>query len=79
MAQATRKLKRMRHIKYDRHAKLAHDRKRTHVDYQIVIAETYPAFRDHHALAASCLRFLNDVARVCRRQELSLLDINRAT
>src|SRR6266446_5666309 len=79
MAHATRKLKRMRHIKHDRHAKLAHDWKRTHVDYQIVITETYPAFRDHHAFATRCLRLLNDVTRICRRQELPLLDIDCAT
>src|SRR5258708_7975101 len=32
ITQTTWKLKRMRHVKYNRHAELAHDRKRTHID-----------------------------------------------
>src|SRR5438046_10647499 len=68
----------MRHVKNDGYAELTHDRKRTHIDDQIIIAKTHPAFGQHQSFATGSLRLLNYVARVFRRQELAFLDIDGA-
>src|SRR5258708_38514975 len=68
----------MRHIKNYGHTELAHDRKRTHIDNQIVISKTDAAFSQHQSFATGRLRLLDDIARIFRRQELALLDIDSA-
>src|SRR5713101_4391827 len=78
MTEATRQLQRVRDIENDWHAKLAHDRKRTHVDDEIVIAKTHAAFSQHQSLATFGLGLFDDVSRILRRQELAFLDIDGA-
>ena len=48
-SRAARQLHGMRHVKNHRAAGLAHDRKRTHVDHQILIAEGSAAFGQKNA------------------------------
>ena len=62
----------MRDVKYYRHAEFTHDRKRAHIDHQIVVAKADSALSDHQPLAAGSLRFLDNIPRVLRRQELAL-------
>src|SRR5437868_9461031 len=67
----------MRHVKNDRHAKLAHDRKGTHVDHQVVITKTRAALRQHQLFTTNLMSLIDDVARVGGRQKLSFLDVDR--
>src|SRR6185369_6095869 len=75
MTKAPRQLQRMRHIKHNRHAKLAHDRKRAHVDDEIVITKTGATFRQQQLLTTYLAGFVDDVARVLRREKLAFLDV----
>src|SRR6185503_12605615 len=77
MTQPARQLQRMRHVKNYRHAKLAHDWKRAHVDHQIVITKTRAPFREQKLLTPNLARFIDDVARVLRREKLAFLDVDR--
>src|SRR5437899_12896191 len=76
MAQSAGQLQRMSNVKNNRHAKLAHDRERAHIDYQVVITKTNASFRQHQLLASGGACLVDDVARVMRRQKLSLLYID---
>src|SRR6185437_14125784 len=76
MTKAARQLQRMRHIKHNRHAKLPHDRKRAHVDDEIVITKTGATFRQQQLLTTDLAGFVDDVARVLRREKLAFLDVN---
>src|ERR1044072_8263130 len=76
MTQPARQLQRMRHIKNYEHAKLAHDRKRAHVDDQIVITKTRAAFRQHELLTTNFPRFMEYVARVLRCEKLAFLYVD---
>src|SRR5713101_250466 len=78
MTESAGELQRVRHIKNDRHAKAAHDRKRSHVHDQIVVAKADAPLGQHQTLATGGLRLLNDVARVFRRKKLTFLNVNRA-
>src|SRR6266446_528553 len=79
MAQTTRQLQRMRDVENDRHAETAHNRKRSHIDNQVVVAEAHASLSQHQSLAPGVLRFLNNVPGVLRRKELALFDVYRAT
>src|SRR5215217_530298 len=76
MSEPTGQLQRMRHVKNYRHAKLAHDRKRAHVDHQIVITKTRATFRHHELLTTNFTSFIDDVARVLRREKLAFLHVD---
>jgi hypothetical protein len=69
----------VRHIEDDRDAQLAHDRKRTHVDDQIVIAEARATLCDDNLGVARVDHLRDSVPHVLGRQELSFLDIDHAT
>src|SRR6185503_8737282 len=76
MPQAPGQLQGMRDVKYDRHAEATHDRKRAHVDYEIVVAKAHPAFSDHEPLTARRLCLLDNISRVLRRQKLAFLNVH---
>ncbi len=73
-----RELQAVRDVEDDRHAQSAHQRKGAHVDDQIVIPEGRAAFGDEHAVVAAVLHLRDRMTHVERREELSLLDVDRA-
>src|SRR5262245_45216272 len=79
MTQPARQLQRMRHIKNYGHAKLAHDRKRAHIDNQIVITKTRAAFSEQQLLTTHFASFVDDVARVLRCEKLTFLNVDGLT
>src|SRR5688572_33477439 len=78
MTQPTRQLQRMRYVENNRNPELAHNRKRPHINDEIVVAKTDAALSQHYAIAPGRARFLNNVPRILRRQELAFLDVNGA-
>src|SRR6185369_6190122 len=76
ITETTRKLQRMSYVKNYGHAKLAHDRKRTHVHHEIVVAKTRATFSQQQLLAANLARLVDDVARIMGRQELAFLNVD---
>src|SRR4029078_9123861 len=76
MPQPARQLQRMRYIKNYGHAKFAHDRKRAHVDHQIVITKTRAAFRQHELFTNGLASLVEVFARVLRREKLSFLYVD---
>ena len=62
----------------DHRCKTAHDGQRAHVDDQIVITETGSTLGERDAWAAALANLLDGVTHVGRRDELTLLDVNRA-
>src|SRR6185295_7247860 len=67
----------MRNIENYRYAKLAHDRKRSHVDDEVVVTKTRAALRQHELFTTSFASFIDDIARILRREKLALLDVDR--
>jgi hypothetical protein len=59
-------------------AERTQNRKRAHVDDEVVIAEAEPALGDDHARVAGGRHFRDGVPHVLGREELSLLDIDDA-
>jgi len=57
----------------------AHDRQRTHVGHEIVVAEGDSALAHHDGVGAvvRLFRLVYDVLHVARRQKLTLLDVHR--
>src|SRR5262245_18279144 len=78
MTKPARQLQRMSHVKNDWHAEFAHDWKRAHVHHQVVVAKAHPALSDHHPFTTGSLDFLDDVARILRRETLPLLNTDGA-
>src|ERR1051325_1398598 len=78
MAQAAGQLQRVRDIEDDGRAELAHDRKRAHVNHQIIVAEACATLRQQQLLAPGAPRLLYNVARVRGREKLSLFDVDGA-
>src|ERR1043165_6286 len=76
--QSARQLQAVRHVEDDGDAETAHDRKRAHVNDEVVVAEAEAALREQEFLAPGGARLLDDVARVPGREELSLLDVDGA-
>src|ERR1043166_7860617 len=74
---AAGQLQRMRHVEHGGDAESAQDRKRSHVDDQIVIAERGAALGDEHAGVAGAGHLRDRVLHVDRREELRLLEIDR--
>ena len=65
-------------IEYHRAIRVAHDRQRTHVRYQIVIAKRSAALADHDVVdAAGFTCFIDHVFHIGRRQKLAFFDIHR--
>src|SRR5258708_5653335 len=76
MPKTPRQLQRMRDVKNYRCAKLSHDRERTHVHHQVVVAKSRAAFGEYQLLAAGLAGLLHNVARIMRSEKLPLLHIN---
>src|SRR4051812_45196469 len=57
---------------------LAHDGERAHVHHQIVVAEACAALSHEDAIVSRRAAFLNHVLHVPWRNELALLDVDRA-
>jgi hypothetical protein len=72
-----RQLHRMRRIENHRR-KLAHDRQRTHIDDEIVVAETRSALREKNLRVARIAAFLDRVPHIPRRDKLAFLNVDRA-
>ena len=69
----------MSRIENDRTASLAHDCQAAHVRYQVVVAEAGTALANHQVVGAIIhfARLVDNIHHVTRRQELTLLDIDR--
>src|SRR6185503_2802524 len=78
MTQPTWQLQRMGYVENHGNPELAHNRKRSHINDEIVVAKTDAALSQHYAIAPCGARFLNDVPRILRRQELAFLNVNGA-
>src|ERR1051325_1838571 len=76
ITEPARQLQRVRHVKNHRHAKPAHDRKGAHIDDEVVITKARTAFRQQKFFTTNFARFVDDVARVLRRQKLSFLYVD---
>ncbi len=75
---SARQLYRVRGIEHYRAIGVAQDRERAHVGHEIVVAEGDAAFAHEDAIfAAGGDRLVDDVLHLVRRQELSLLYIDR--
>src|SRR6202008_4983823 len=75
-SETARQLKRVRHVEHHGHAERSHDRKRTQIDYEIVVAKTRSALGQHYLFTARALKFLDNVLCVPRREKLSLFYID---
>ena len=75
---AARQLQAVRDVEHDRHAQLAHHRKRAHVDDEVVVAEAGAALGDEHARVAGVDDLRDRVLHVVGREELALLDVDDA-
>src|SRR5262245_37313201 len=78
VAKPAGQLQAVRGVEDDRVSELAHYREGAHVHDQVVIAETRPALGDHDLAVTRGLDLFNYVADVERREELALLDVDRA-
>ena len=68
----------MGHVVDDGVAERAHDRKRAHVDDEVVVAEAEAALGDEDALVAGGRDLGDRVPHVAGREELALLDVDDA-
>src|SRR5215213_1330772 len=66
----------MRHVEDYRNAKLAHNRKRAHIDDEVVITKTRASFRQQELFTTYFPSLIDDVAGVLRREKLTFLDVN---
>ncbi len=73
---AARQLDRVGCIKDNRAAQLAHDDKRTHIGYQVVIAEARAPFGQNNIAVAGRLDLANGIFHVERGHKLPLLHID---
>src|ERR1041384_4029948 len=76
--QPARPLKAVGHVVNHRITEASHDRHSAEINDQVVVAEARAALGDHHALVALRGGFLNCMLLSVRREELTLLDIDRA-
>src|ERR1043165_407166 len=76
--QSARQLQAVRHVEDYGDAETAHDRKRAHVNDEVVVAEAEAALCEQEFLAPGGACLLDDVARVPGREELPLLDVDGA-
>src|SRR5438552_3764714 len=75
-AESARPLQRVRDIKDYWLAEAAHNRKRSQIDYQIVVAVTCSALCEQDVTSAGCLQFLDYVAHIPGGQKLPLLYVH---
>ena len=76
VAAATGQLNRMRRVKENGEAKPAQYRDRPHVRDQVIVAEGRAAFGDEEFFSTDLLRLPDHLAHFCRRQKLTLLQID---
>ena len=67
----------MRGVETDRIAKALHNRDRSHIADEIVIAEGRPSFREKDLIATAALQFFNDVLHIPRSEKLPFFHIDR--
>src|SRR2546421_2754408 len=79
MAQTPGQLQRMRNVENNRHTKPTHNRKRSHIDNQVVITKAHASLSQHQSLASGGLGFLNYIPGILGRKKLSLLNVYRPT
>src|SRR5258706_5245929 len=68
-----RQLHGMRHIKNDRAPRFAQDRKRTHINDEILIPKRSPALAQNDAVVTRAGNFLDSIGHFPGRKELPLL------
>src|SRR5450432_3309345 len=71
IAAATWQLHGVRRIEDDRASGRTHHGERSHIRYQIVVAEREPALADHNRLVAGRARLVDDVLHFPGREELA--------
>src|SRR5215213_9183366 len=76
MAEAPRQLQRVCDIEDDGRAEFAHDRKRAHINHQIIVAEACAPLRQQKLFTSRAPGLLHYIARVLRRKKLSLLNVD---
>jgi len=73
---AARQLHRMRGVKNNRISHRPHDRKRAHIENQVVVSEGRAAFGDQNIFIAGRLNLPDDVGHVPGRKKLSFLHVH---
>ena len=71
-------LHRVRHIEDHGIAQFAHNRKRSHVHHEILVAEGYASFRENDFLIAGACDLFRGIGDIPRRKELPFLDVGGA-
>ena len=75
----SRQLHRMRHVKNDRIAGLRHDRKRAHIDNEIVVPKRRASLGQNDLFVSGAFDFFHRVGHFPGRKKLALLEIYHAT
>src|SRR5699024_2377014 len=69
----------MSRVEHDRTTRITHYRQTTHVDNEVIITKGKAPFAHEDIATARRARLGDDASHFRRRQELALLDVDRAT